>query len=483
MERDALGELPVPDEAYYGIQTVRCVANHNVSDRTFNDLPTVVRALAEVKKACALTNEEIGFLDSYKAKAIIQACDEVIAGRFPKDFPINVWRGHGTGANMNINEVVANRANEILTGHKGYDAVHPNNDVNMCQSSNDVYPTVTSIVLYRGIGRALEGVRKLEDALGRKALQYKDVVRLGRTCLQDAVPMTFGQLFGGWQAMIHRNRLRLEAIREDYRSVVLGATILGTGMGQLPGYQEKVLDNLSRVVGFEVRNPVWEEGAVKDSALFDAMQNCDGLLILSGTLKVLAAAASRICVDLALLSSGPRAGFGEIRFEDNPLMQRAGGAEFSVLPEYMTEIMQTAVAVDAATLLTVNENDGDEAINDGATSFMGALEVLELIECGFALFAEEGIDRIVVNVESVREKAERSTSLATMVSSLFGYKVGTAVARKAWKENITCREAALSEGLLSREVADDLFDLKKLTEREAMVDMFRRYRALRHVEK
>ena len=204
LERDSLGELEVPDNAYYGIQTVRCMHNHAVTDHTFNELPEVIRALAEIKKACAITNAQIGALEPHKAEAIIQACDEVIAGQFADQFPINIWRSHGTGANMNMNEVLANRANEILTGHKGYDTVHPNTHVNMCQSSNDVYPTVQFIVLYRLIGEVLESTKLLEKTLGEKAVEFKDIVRIARTCLQDAVPNTFGQVFGGWQHMIYR---------------------------------------------------------------------------------------------------------------------------------------------------------------------------------------------------------------------------------------------------------------------------------------
>ena len=165
MEHDLLGDLPVPDDAYYGIQTVRCAANYDVTDRTFNDLPEVIRAVAEVKKACAMTNAQIGALDKSKAAAIEQACDEIIAGKMAGQFPVNVWRSHGTGVNMNVNEVIANRANEILTGHKGYEAVHPNTHVNMCQSSNDTYPTAEAIVLYRMIGKALKSVRYLDCLL------------------------------------------------------------------------------------------------------------------------------------------------------------------------------------------------------------------------------------------------------------------------------------------------------------------------------
>lgn len=171
---------------------------------------------------------------------------------------------------MNINEVLANRANEILTGHKGYDAVHPNTHVNMCQSSNDTYPTCEAIVLYRMIGSTLEAVKYMEEALAAKALQFKDDVRLGRTCMQDAVPMTFGQVFGGWHCMMRRNRMRLEKLRPEYQEAVLGATVLGTGMGELPGYNELVYKNLSKIVGFEMHQAKMDGEVIEDSALLMA---------------------------------------------------------------------------------------------------------------------------------------------------------------------------------------------------------------------
>ena len=478
IEKDALGQLEIPDDAYYGIQTVRCTANHAVTQHSFEELPQVIRALAEIKKACAITNEKIGALDSKKAEAICKACDEVIAGKFNNQFPINIWRSHGTGANMNANEVIANRANEILTGHKGYDVVHPNTHVNMCQSSNDVYPTVQSIVIYRQISRALESIKVLEKALGEKALEFKDVVRLGRTCLQDAVPNTFGQVFGGWQHMIYRHRKHLESYQPVFQSVVLGATVLGTGMGQMPGYHEHIMGNLSSVLGYEVNWPTWEDEVIPDSAVFDAMQNCDHSVVLGGILKALTLAAARICEDLRILSSGPKAGFGEINLPG----QNADGQDDdnSVIPELMFEIMQRSITADHVAALTVNENDSDEAITDGA-SFMGIMETLETVENGFKIFANDCIRGITVSSDRVTYNAKMSTSLATMVSALFGYETGTRIAHKAWNEGISCEEAAQETGLLPAQVAHELFDISKLTKREAMVEMFRKYGKLRHV--
>ena len=248
IEKDALGEMPLPDGAYYGIQAFRSLSNFDVTDKTFNDYPAVVRALAEIKKACALANRDIGALGADKAGAIVRACDDILEGRMEGQFPVNIWRGGGTSINMNLNEVIANRANELLTGHKGYEQVHPNTHVNMCQSSNDVYPTAENIVLYRETGRALEGVAALENSFARKSKEFGGVVRLGRTCLQDGVPMTLGQVFAGFHGVIRRSRERLETLREDFRVGVLGGTVIGTGLGVLPGYVEAVYPHLRAIV-------------------------------------------------------------------------------------------------------------------------------------------------------------------------------------------------------------------------------------------
>lgn len=482
MEKDCLGELPVPDDAYYGIQTIRCASNYDVTEHTFNELPRVIRAMAEVKKACAVTNKEIGALDAAKADAICQACDEVIAGRFADQFPVNVWRSHGTGVNMNVNEVLANRANEILTGRKGYDSVHPNTHVNMCQSSNDVYPTCEAIVLYRMIGECLESIRYMEDALAAKALEFKDDVRLGRTCMQDAVPMTFGQVFGGWHCMMQRNRLRLEKARLEFQETILGATVLGTGMGQMPGYHEAIYANLSKVVGFEMRQAKMQGEVIEDSALFDGSANNDGLMVLLGYLKAIACAGGRISNDLYVFSSGPRTGIGEFILPSiAPGSSIMPGKLNPYMPELLLQIMQQVASHEHVAMLTVNESDLD-LCSSTCASFMGAMESLELITKGFRLFTDLCLKGIGINRERARRNAEMSTANATMVSALYGYPIGTKIAQMAYRENITCKEAALREKLIDPEVAEELFDVHKLAHRKETVEMFRKYGKLRSID-
>ena len=482
IEKDSLGEMPVPDDAYYGIQTVRCAGNYLVTDHTFNELPRVTRAMAEIKKACAITNAQIGALDPEKARAIEEACDEIIAGKLADQFPVNVWRSHGTGVNMNVNEVVANRANEILTGHKGYDAVHPNTHVNMGQSSNDTYPTAECIVMYRMIGEALESIKYMEDALYAKAVEFKNDVRIGRTCLQDAVPMTFGQVFAGWWSCLRRNRLRLEAYRPEEQNVILGATVLGSGMSTMPGYAEHIYENLSKVVGFEMRKAHCEGEPVPDTALFDGAANIDGPMILTGILKGVACAGGKIGNDLYIFSSGPRTGFGEFILPAiAPGSSIMPGKINPYMPELLLQIMQAAIQADTAATMTINEGDLDLAPSSGA-SFMGEMEVLEMITKGFRIVTDKCIKGIEINREKAKENAVMSTSLATMVSALYGYPTGTKIAKMAYKEGISCEEAALREGLIPKDVADDLFDVLKLTDRKATVEMFAKYGKLRKID-
>ncbi|MBQ8828529.1 MAG: lyase, partial [Burkholderiaceae bacterium] len=441
IEKDSLGELEVPADVYYGIQTTRVAGNYLVSDHTFNEYTPVMKAIAEIKKACAITNAQIGSLDPAKADAIAQACDELIAGQFDGQFPINIWRSQGTGTNMNVNEVVANRANEIMTGHRGYDMVHPNSHVNMCQSSNDVFPTAEAIVFYRKIGELCESAKHLEEVLADKALELINTTRLGRTGLQDAVPMTWGQVIGGWQSMIRRNRLGLEAYRPTFQEVVIGGTILGTGMGVQPGYMDHIYTNLSKVVGFEVHHPVMVGEVIEDSAVFDGMRNTDHQMMLMAHVKALASCLSRMSNDLILCASGPRDGLNEVIFPDT--VPEAAGLQAQgtpYVPELMVQVFGQVQALELAATFAANEGQLDHgSFNSGAV--LKVYDALVLVDSALRLFADECISQIKINEEVCRLNAELSTSLSTMVSSLYGYPTGVKIAKLALAENISCKEA------------------------------------------
>ncbi len=479
-ERDALGEMDVPDEVYYGIQTCRVADNYNISDHTYGEYPEIITAMAEVKKACAITNAQIGALAKDKSVAIVQACDEMIAGKFTDQFPVNVWRSQGTGVNMNVNEILANRANEILTGNRGYDAVHPNSHVNMCQSSNDVFPTCEAIVLYRKTAEVVQAAHDFEKVLAAKALSFKDTVRLGRTGMQDAVPMTWGQIFGGWHSMMQRNRQALDNYRHVFQSTVLGATILGTGMGQQPGYLEHIYENLSKVVGFELHWAEMDGEVIADSAIFDGMRNTDHQFMLMAHLKALMSGASRIANDLILFGSGPRCGLRELRLPAlNTSTQVYEGEDAPYVAEAMLDVLHQITAAEQMAFYSANEGQQDHgSLNSGGIT--GVVDSLTLAKGALEKFTPF-VSAVEVNSDVCLKNAALSTSLSTMVSALFGYPIGVKCAKLALAEGISCKEAALKENLLPPEVAEELFDVRKLTDRKATVAMFKKYGKLRKI--
>ena len=462
IEKDALGELPVPEEAYYGIQTVRCAQNYDVTDHTFNELPHVIRAVAEVKKAAALANKEIKALEAHKADAIAQACDEIIAGKLSDQFPVNIWRSHGTGVNMNVNEVIANRATEILTGRKGYDEVHPNTHVNMCQSSNDTYPAAEAIVLYRMIKKTVESVKYFEDALKEKAIEFKDLPRLGRTCMQDAVPMTFGQVFAAWQSLVQRNRKRLEKLLPEYQETILGATVLGSGMGEMPGYNEAVYKHLSDIVGFEMRQAKNKDEVIEDSALFDGSQNNDSFIYLLGVLKCIACAGGRIGNDLYIFSSGPRTGIGEFI-----LPSIAPGS--SIMPGKVNPTQ-----CEAVTMVAVQVMGNDAAMGFAASQgnfelnvFMpviayNLIQSIRLLGDVMDSFRSHCVTGIRPNLARIDYNLHQSLILVTGLVPVVGYDKACLIAKKAAKEGLTLREAALQSGWVTAEQFDAHMDPAKL---------------------
>ena len=303
---DALGALTVPRDAYYGAQTERGRQNNDVSGQVIGDFPGYVNAIVEVKKACALANLDIGVLRQPVADAICQAADEILSGRFGRPhFPVDIMNaGGGVSPNMNVNELLANRANEILTGSKGYGLVHPNNHVNTGQSTSDVLETAMSIALHRDILGLLASVRLLEDVIEEKIEQYPDAVKLSRTCVQDAVPVTFGQQFGAYLAVARRGITRLEDAADACLDVTMGGTVVGTGLGVGAGYVERIYPRLREVTGLELR---------RHPNFFDAFQNGDVFQHISTTFKALATNLGKMSKDLRLLASGPRMGMSEIQ--------------------------------------------------------------------------------------------------------------------------------------------------------------------------
>lgn len=471
-ECDALGEMMLPDNVYYGIQTERNRLNLAINNDNLADYPSLIKSIAQVKKACAITNKEIGAIDTNKADAIIQACDEMIDGKFSSDFPLCIFRGSGTPFNMTANEVLANRANEIMTGHKGNDLIHPNTHVNMCQSSNDVVPTSKAIAIYDELGRVIESAAYLEQSFECKAKEFDTVVKMGRTCLQDAIPITLGQEFSGYAAAIRRNRIMLENERKRWDTGVLGATAIGTGMGIMPGFNERIYNNLSQICGRTIK---------QDENLFDGIQSADSYIIVHAHLQALATAAAKAAYDIRLMGSGPRAGMGEISI---PAVQPGS----SIMPGKINPVMAELMILTAHRVAGNQAGVGFAAFSgeldlgpSSAVPIRSILESVDILSRSLVLFADKCVKGISANVEKCLHDAESSTSLATMVSALFGYKVGGKIAKIAHEDGITCKECAEREKLLNDHEACDLFDVLALTDAKKTEALFKKYSGIRKV--
>ncbi|MCP1122615.1 lyase family protein [Bacillus sp. 3103sda1] len=319
LEQDLIGELEIDDDVYYGIQTVRACENFSISGRTIESYPHLIRSVAYIKKAAAMVNHCVGVLDLDKKNVICLAADEIINGEMKNQFPVDIYQaGGGVSINMNINEVIANRANELLTGHKGYDVIHPNEHVNMSQSTNDVLPSA---------------------------------MKIARTCLQDAVPITLGQQFSGYHSFIKRQIEEWKKLQKDCLSIVIGATAVGTGIGAAPGYQEKMYEFLPLIANVPV---------IKEDNFFDGLQNADIYLKISASLKTLSSGLSKMSSDLRLLSSGPRAGFAKIRL---PAVQPGSsimpGKINPCIPEMMMQVCFDVYGKDQAITFAVDRGELD----------------------------------------------------------------------------------------------------------------------------
>lgn len=468
-EKDLLGNLMVPRNAYYGIQTQRAVLNFSVSGRTAADAPYFLWSIAAIKQAAAQANAQIGALNGEKAVAIVKASQEVMDGAFDSHFPIDIFQGGGgTSTNMNMNEVVANRANEIMTGNLGYDAVHPNTHVNMGQSTNDVIPAAMKMTSRTNVKRLVAELEKLELALADKSQAFANKVKLGRTCLQDAVPMTFGQQFGGYRTQVTRLKERLIQANEDALALPLGATAIGTGLSTHEGYITAVYQWLEKVTG---------EKYYPEEDFFDGLQNGDFYLEISAQLKKIAAFMSKMATDFRIQGSGPRAGFNEIKV---PAVQPGSsimpGKINPVMPELVNQIAYQVIGNDLAVTMAVEGGELD--LNVWEPVILKALfESCSLLINVIPLFIEKCLQGIEINEEVSTRYAHESTALATIISTLFGYQVGTRIAKMAYEKKCSVREAVLSEKLLTPEQADYLLDPMTMTDPKKSTAAIKRYQS------
>ncbi len=439
-EKDSFGEIEVPADRLWGAQTERSRRFFRISGERM-PLP-VIHALARVKKAAALANLELGLLKKDKAEAIRQAADEVLAGKHDEEFPLVVWQtGSGTQSNMNVNEVLANRASELLGGARGQKRlVHPNDDVNMGQSSNDVFPTAMHIAAALASREVLDSVEVLRKTLEQKSRAFAAIVKIGRTHLQDATPLTLGQEFSGYVAQLEHAQAALRATLPGLHQLAIGGTAVGTGLNTHPEFPKKV----SALVAAELKIP-FEPASNK----FAALAGHEALAFAHGALKTLATSLFKIASDVRLLSSGPRSGLGELTIPEN----EPGS---SIMPGKVNPTQAEALTMLAAQVL-----GNDAALNFGAASGHFELNVFKpliihnylqsarLLGDGARSFEEHCARGIEPNAPRIRELLERSLMLVTALAPRIGYDKAAEIAKKAHKDGSTLREAALALGYVS----------------------------------
>ncbi len=455
IEHDLIGDLAVPQDVLYGVHTERARKNFQITGTPISSLPDLVIALASIKSAAAQANADLGLLSPEKCDAIVQACEEIRAGQWHDHFVVDVLQGGaGTSTNMNANEVICNRALEILGHRRGeFQYLHPNEDVNMAQSTNDVYPTAIRLALWFAIGRLQGAMQVLCDAFARKSAEFDDVLKIGRTQLQDAVPMTLGQEFGTFVTMLEGDRARLGESAVLMQQINLGGTAIGTGITAHPEYARLACAHLARISGVPV---------TMAADLICATQDCGDFVQVSGALKRIAVRLSKICNDLRLLSSGLRAGLGEINL---PAVQAGSsimpGKVNPVIPEVVNQIAFEVFGTDAT--VTFAAEAGQLQLNAFEPVIACALlRSFKHLGNGCITLAENCVDGITANRALLGRNIESSISLVTALNPVIGYKMATAVAAEAFQRGLNVRDVVLARQLLSAEELDDLLQPAEL---------------------
>lgn len=453
-ETDSIGTLNIPADTYYGVQSLRAKENFNITGSGLH--PLFIHNLACIKKAAAITNEAAGTLEHTKARAIIRACDEVMSGHFLEYFIVDaIQGGAGTSANMNANEVIANRASEILGGKKGsYFPVHPNDHVNMAQSTNDVIPTAGKLTVLDLLPALIEALENLFEVLSDKSREFDSVLKMGRTQLQDAVPMRLGQTFHAYASMIRRDIERLKDSRKVLYPMNMGGTAIGTAINVSPYYLNHIVPELATLTGYPL---------VQADDLFDATENLDCFVYVSSCLKTCAVNLSKMCNDLRLLSSGPRTGLGEINL---PARQNGSsimpGKVNPVIPEVVTQAAFHVIGND--TTITLAAEAGQMELNafepvvfyelfSSVTTLTGAVNTL----------VENCISGITANEEHCKTLLSKSAGIATALCPYIGYQASASIAKESLKTGIPVAELAVSRHFLSAELLEVILDPYTMT--------------------
>jgi len=454
IERDSMGEMVVPANAYYGAQTARAVENFPISGLRFPR--SFIAALGTIKGACARVNAALGLLDRRLADAIARAAAEVAEGKLDGEFVVDVFQtGSGTSTNMNANEVIANRALELLGGRRGDKAVvHPNDHVNMSQSTNDVFPTAIHVAAYGEITRALlPALEELAAAFEERARAFADVVKAGRTHLQDAVPMTLGQEFGGYASVIRHGIARVQATLRHLAELPIGGTALGTGLNAPPGFGEKVAAELAGATGLPF---------VVAPNRFEAMQNRDAAVETSGALRTLAVGLMKIANDLRLLTSGGRTGLNEIELPaTQPGSSIMPGKVNPVIPEAVNQVAALVIGHDAT--IAIAGMNGNLDLNVMMPVIAHALlEQVAVTAAAARVFARKCVVGIRANVERCRQYAELTGQLVTAIAPVVGYDRAAELFKKAVARDVPIRQILEDEKVLPREEIARLLDLHQL---------------------
>ncbi len=455
IEKDSLGELQVPEQAYYGVQTARAVANFPISG--LRPHPTFIQATAMVKWAAAQTNMSLKKLTPKIGKVIQQAAREVMAGQWNDQFVVDLFQaGAGTSHNMNTNEVIANRAIEIMGGQRGdYKLVHPNDDVNMSQSTNDVFPTAMRVAALLMLPKLMKAATLLEKALSAKAIAYDDVIKSGRTHLQDAVPIRLGQEFSGYARAIERARKRIAAADAGLHELGIGGSAAGTGINTHPHYQKKMVAALSKISGLSL---------TPSKNLFERMQSMADFVELSGSLRELAVELIRIANDLRLLSSGPRTGLAEIVLPPvQPGSSIMPGKVNPVMAEVTNMVCFQVMGNDLTIALATQAGQLELNVMMPVINF-NLLQSLEILTNNLQLLTERCIKGITVNRERCRDYAEKSVGLATILNTSIGYEAAAVVAKEAAATGKSLREIIVARGILKADTVDKILDPTAMTE-------------------
>ena len=455
VEKDSIGAKDVPENVYYGVQSLRAAENFHITGLTMH--PEFINSLAYIKKAAAITNCEAGLLDKKIAAAIVKACDEIIDGRLHDYFIVDpIQGGAGTSMNMNANEVIANRAIDILGGTKGdYSLVHPNDHVNYSQSTNDVIPTAGKMTALRLLKNLKAELFKLHEALIAKAKEFDHVIKMGRTQMQDAVPIRLGQEFQAYADAIMRDVRRMDKAMDEMRSLNMGGTAVGTGINADELYLKRIVPNLSEISDMEF---------VQAFDLIDATQNLDPFVAVSGAVKACAVTLSKMANDLRLMSSGPRAGFGEINL---PAKQNGSsimpGKVNPVIPEVVNQVAFYVIGNDMT--ITMAAEGGQLELNAfEPIIFYCLFQSIDTLAYAVQTFVDNCITGITANEERCRYLVESSVGVITAISPHVGYQKAADIAKKALRTGESIRSLILKEGLLTEQELDEILDPIQMTE-------------------